>query len=96
MNARRVTRAQDALSCRVLFISSAEEGQLAAILATLGTSPVLTVADIPDFVKHGGMIQFVMDGNKVKFEINLAASQRAGLSLSSELLKVARGVRRVP
>ncbi len=96
LNPRRVARAQDALGCRVLFISSAEGGQLAAILATLGGSPVLTVADIPDFVRQGGMIQFVMDGNKVKFEINLAASQRSGLSLSSDLLKVARGVRRVP
>jgi hypothetical protein len=94
--AKRVTRPQDALGCRVLFIGSTEENQLPAILTALGTAPVLTVADIPDFVKRGGMIQFVLDGNRVKFEINNAAAQRAGLSLSSELLKVARVVRKMP
>ena len=80
----------------MLFISTSEQGQLSGVMAALGTAPVLTVADIPDFVKQGGMIQFVLDGNTVKFEINLAASRRAGLKLSSELLKVARVVRKTP
>jgi hypothetical protein len=93
---KRISRPQDALGCRVLFIGSSEDGQLSAILAALGTAPVLTVADLPDFVKRGGMIQFVLDENRVRFEINLAASQHAGLTLSSELLKLARVVRRTP
>jgi hypothetical protein len=42
------------------------------------------------------MIQFVLDGNRVRFEINIAAAQRAKLSLSSQLLKHAVAVRRVP
>ena len=96
LEARRISHPQDALSCRVLFIGSSEEAQLNVVLAALGTAPVLTVADIPDFVKQGGMIQFVMDGNQVKFEINLVSAQRAGLKLSSELLKLARVVRRTP
>jgi hypothetical protein len=96
LTARRIARAQDAQSCRVLFVSSSEESQLKAVLAAVGTSPVLTVADIPDFAKKGGMIQFVLDGNHVRFEINIAASGRAGLKLSSSLLKVARAVRRAP
>ncbi len=96
VTAKRITRVQDALACRVLYIGSSESNQLSAVLGTLGTAPVLTVADLPDFLKRGGMIQFVLDGNKVKFEINDAAAQRAGLNLSSELLKVARAVRRAP
>jgi hypothetical protein len=96
LEAKRISHPQDALGCRILFIGSTEESQLRAIIAALGTAPVLTVADLPDFVKQGGMIQFVLDGNHVNFEINIAAAQRAGLKLSSELLKVARGVRRSP
>jgi hypothetical protein len=92
--ARRLTRAQDALTCRILFISSSEEGQFPAIMAVLGTAPVLTVADVPDFIKRGGMVQFVLDNNKVKFEINIAVAQRAGLKLSSALLNLARVVRK--
>ena len=94
--AKRISKPPEASGCQVLFISASEDGQLSVILAALGTAPVLTVADIPDFVKRGGMIQFVLDGNRVRFEINLAASSRAGLSLSSELLKLARLVRRTP
>jgi hypothetical protein len=94
--AKRISRPQDALGCRVLFIGSTEESQLSAVIAVLGTAPVLTVADLPDFVKRGGMVQFILDGNHVHFEINIAAAQRAGLKLSSELLKVARAVRRSP
>lgn len=94
--ARHIARAQDAPGCRVLFVGSSEENQLNAVLAAIGTSPVLTVADMPDFAKKGGMVQFVLDGNHVRFEINITASGRAGLKLSSSLLKVARAVRRTP
>ena len=51
---------------------------------------------MPGFTRRGGMIQFVLDGSRVRFEINLAAAQRAGLTLSSELLKVAVAIRRTP
>lgn len=94
--AKRISHPQDAQTCRVLFIAASEAPQLDAILASLADAPVLTVGDAPDFVRRGGIIQFVLDGNKVKFEINLAASRRAGLNLSSELLKLARVVRKTP
>jgi len=42
------------------------------------------------------MIQFVVEANKVRFEVNLATAEHAGLTLSSQLLKVARNVRRGP
>ena len=80
----------------MLFIAGSEEPQLDAILTSVAGAAVLTVGDTPGFVKRGGIIQFVPDGNKVKFEINLAASRRAGLNLSSELLKLARVVRKTP
>jgi hypothetical protein len=40
------------------------------------------------------MIQLALEGNRIRFEVNLTATQRAGLTLSSELLKVATAVRR--
>jgi hypothetical protein len=94
--ARRISRPAEALGCRILFVSTSESNQLDATLAAVASSPVLTVAEIPDFVKRGGMIQFVLDGNRVRFEINLVAARRSGLSLSSQLLNVARAVRRTP
>jgi hypothetical protein len=94
--ARRVTTAADASSCRIVFIGATKESEVKGILAGLRNSSVLTVGDSFDFTRQGGMIQFVLEGNRVRFEINLAAAQRAGLTLSSQLLKVAVAIRRAP
>jgi hypothetical protein len=96
MVARRLSAVEDSAGCRILFVSTSKEPQLSATLAALGKANILTVSDMPGFTRRGGMIQFVLEGNRVRFEINLAAAQRAGLSLSSELLKVAVAIRRAP
>ena len=91
---RRIRGAQDASPCQVVFISSSEEAHLQPTLAALEKSGnALTVSDMPDFVQHGGMIQFVDEGNRVRFVVNLGVARKAGLVLSSELLKVAKVVR---
>jgi hypothetical protein len=96
MVAKRISGPEEATGCRILVIGSARDSQLNAVLAALGTSNILTVSDMPGFTRRGGMIQFVLSGNRVRFEINLTAAQRAGLTLSSELLKVAVAIRRTP
>ena len=94
--AKRISRPQDALDCRVLFISSSEDGQWKEILTALKTLSVLTVSDMREFAQRGGIVQFILDGNRVRFEVNLAATGPPGLKLSSELLKLAVTVRRIP
>ncbi len=94
--AKRISRPQDALNCRVLFISSSEDNRLKEILGVLGKASVLTVSDMPQFSLRGGMIQFLLEGNRIRFEVNLTTAESAGLTLSSELLKVALTVRRNP
>ena len=90
----RFSKPQDAADCRILFISSNEEKHLSEILATLDENGVLTVSDMPGFARRGGMIQFVLEGDRVRFQINLASAENAKLTLSSELLKVAASVQR--
>jgi hypothetical protein len=94
--AKRIPKPEEAVHCRVLFISSSEDGQLRDVLAALDKTSVLTVSDMPQFAKRGGMVQFLLDGNKVRFEVNQAATQRVGLSLSSDLLKLAMAIRTAP
>lgn len=93
--AKRIASARDA-DCRILFVSSSEAPRLKDILASLNKSAILTVSDLPDFTVNGGMIQFVLQGDKVRFEVNLTAAEKADLTLSSQLLKVAQAVRREP
>jgi hypothetical protein len=91
---RRLSKVADADGCRLLFIDSSQSGQLPMTMASLNDSPVLTVSDIPDFVSRGGIIQFVLRQERVRFEVNLLNAQRIGLILSSQLLNVASAVRR--
>lgn len=90
---KRIAKTQEASECRILFIDAGEEKHLREILTTLRRESVLTVSDIPDFSKRGGMIQFVLQGSTVRFEINRASAEGSGLILSSELLKVAIAIR---
>lgn len=92
--AKRISATQEATNCRILFLSSSESGRLKEILGTLGGASVLTVSDLPEFAQRGGMVQFLLLDDRVRFEVNLAATKRAGLTLSSDLLKVATTVRR--
>ena len=91
---KRIVRPQDAVSCRILFISSSEQHELKDVLAALDNTSVLTVSDMPQFTRRGGMIQFVIEANKVRFAVNLTSAERTGLALSSQLLKVAIDVKR--
>jgi hypothetical protein len=96
LTVRRISSADQDSGCRILFISSTEEHRLASILSALNGRPVLTVSDIRDFVDRGGMIQFLVEGEKVRFEVNRAAAERAGLTFSSDLLRVAKLVKDKP
>jgi hypothetical protein len=86
---KRLSKPQDAANCRILFIDPGQGNHLKDILPALNQASVLTVSDMPDFSQRGGMIQFVLEENKVRFEVNLTSTENAGLMLSSELLKVA-------
>ena len=92
--ARRLARPEDATGCRILFISSSEDHKLKEILMVLAKNGVLTVSDMEQFSERGGMIEFVPQGGRVRFAVNVSNTEDAGLSLSSELLKVAVAVKR--
>jgi hypothetical protein len=94
LSVQRVSSTSEVARCRILFIGNIEAARWATVRSALDHVPVLTVSDSPGFVEHGGMIQFVMDGDRVRFIVNLTAAEHSGLSLSSELLKVAVSVKR--
>ena len=75
--------------CHVLFISRSKKKRLAKILEHLQNRPVLVVADTPNFMPAGGIINFRIVEKQIRFEINATAAERAGLRLSSELLRMA-------
>jgi hypothetical protein len=76
--------------CHIVFVCDSERHRLKEILAEWVGQPVLLVAGIPDFARDGGMIGFVLENQRIIFEINRKALEEAGLRASAGLLKLAR------
>lgn len=98
MDSRPVTalRVQDLSQlrhCQMVFISISEKSSLQAILQSVQGANVLLVGETPGFAAAGGAIQFQMQDNHIRFSINPAAAERAGLHISSKLLSLATIVR---
>jgi hypothetical protein len=90
---RRLRRVDPENAGQILFIGPSVGKETGAVLATLRTVPVLTVGDMAGFAALGGIINFIIEDQKVRFEVNLDAAERARLRVSSQLLTVARIVR---
>jgi hypothetical protein len=91
---KRSSTIDETKSCHILFICESEENRLAAYLKKISKMPILTISDIREFSKQGGMVTLVTEKEKVRFEVNLDAAQEAGLKISSQLLKLANIIRK--
>jgi hypothetical protein len=85
-----VRRNTNLRGCAVLFIPASENNNLKPILTSVQGSAVLTVGDTAGYAEQGVMVNFYLEQNKVRLEINNAAAGRAGFKISSQLLKLAR------
>jgi hypothetical protein len=81
----------EATNCHILFISASEKNRLPEILKGLKGTSVLTVGEMEHFTESGGMINFVLRGKKIRFQINNDEASRAGLKISSKLMSLALG-----
>ena len=83
--------------CHLVFITEKENERVARLVHTAQSTaqaPVLTVGESETFADSDGMIRLVVEEGGVRFDINAAAAERAGLRFSSQLLKLARRVLR--
>lgn len=87
---RQLKQVSQAEGCHILFVSGSERWHLAEVLSEVRTKSVLTVGEAADFTERGGIIGFTVEDSRVRFDINLASAQDAGLTISSQLLKLAR------
>ncbi len=76
--------------CQIIYIPTVIKAEAAYLLQQVSGPGVLTIGDADGFSRLGGIIGFYRAGNKLRFAINTDAAQRAGLKLSSRLLKLAK------
>jgi YfiR/HmsC-like len=83
-------------NCHILFVSSSERAHIREILSSVQGKSILTVGDEPGFARSGGVINFILEDARIRFEINLDAANQAHLKISSKLLALAKLVAGAP
>ncbi|WP_292916119.1 YfiR family protein [Nitrosomonas sp.] len=78
--------------CQVIFFSKSTDNALASIVNSLQNRPILTLADTPNAISRGIIINMNLINEKIVFEINLANARKSGLDISSKLLQLATKV----
>jgi hypothetical protein len=87
---KRFRWGDDLRACQILFISASEDRHLNKIMESIRVTSVLTIGESTQFSQSGGMIRFVLQDNKVRFEINASTAGQAGLRISSKLLALSK------
>ncbi|MBI2383487.1 MAG: YfiR family protein [Gammaproteobacteria bacterium] len=80
----------------VLYLGAAEDGRLGEWLAAIAGRPVLTVGESAEFSRHGGMVTLVQEYDRLRFELNVYSAERAGLTISAQVQRLAKSVVRGP
>ena len=82
----------DAGGCHALYLAPGSAANLDTILPGLSRAPILVTANSPDYAKRGVMLNLDLAGGRVVFDIDLRSAQKAGLQISSKVLRLARQV----
>ena len=77
-------------SCHILFVKSPKQAQAREAITMQRATNVLTVGQNKDFVAEGGIINFILENDRIRFEVNHRAAKEAGLRISARLLTVAK------
>jgi hypothetical protein len=93
---REVTEPEQLKDVHLLFIPAAADRELDLIMPAVRERAILTVGESEAFQDEGGIIAFIVTGEKLRFTIDTTAADRAGLRISAQLQKLAHRVRRAP
>jgi len=89
LSIRKVDNISQGDNCQMLFIASSARYRLQPLLAAAGRRGILTISDMKDFARLGGMIGLLIVDNRLTFDINRAAAGKASVSFDSQLLNLA-------
>lgn len=92
INVSRVLPEGPLRSCHLLYVSGLPAAQVIAVLAAVRGAPVLTISDMDDFDRIGGIAHLFVENGRIRFDLNHDVARRSRLELSSQLLALAAHV----
>lgn len=90
---QRLREPTEAAGCQLLVLADMDRLEWQRWLRALGDAPVLLIGDTPDAFRAGAVFTLVLEPNGLAFRVNNSEAKRRGLTLSSQVLKLAREVR---
>ena len=87
---RRVEKPEQVAGTHILFVADARGADVEALIQAARGHASLSVGESDGFAARGGIVNFFSEGDKLRFEINLAAARATGLQISSRMLGLAR------
>jgi hypothetical protein len=91
ISVERFASADSIKPCHILFIGRDVQPQVQrSALERMRNQPVLVVGETKGFAGLGGSVNFFVEANKIRFEINLEAARQQQLKISSKLLALAK------
>jgi hypothetical protein len=76
----------------IVYVAASQDGSLRQLAPSLFQPGRLTVGETESFTQHGGIIRLFVESDRLQFEIDNRHAQKAGITLSSQLLMLARKV----
>lgn len=77
---------EDITDCHILYIPQSKSGLLSSVNSKLSGKATLLIGDKPGLVPQGACINYIMDGDKLKYEVSRNNIEKKGLAVSSALL----------
>jgi hypothetical protein len=96
ISVRRVVTVPEIKAVHLLFVDASEEARFTDVRPKLQGSALLIVGESASLLANGGSIRLVLEADRLRFEINVAAAELAGVKISSQLQKLALAVHRLP
>lgn len=93
LEVRRIKTVERNSGCQIVFIGGSRAQSVAQALETVRGTSVLTVTDAKSDDNAAGIVRLVVKDNHVRFDIDDQAAAQSGLTISSELLKLALTVK---
>lgn len=87
---RRAHSPEECVGVHVVYALGEDVPLEQRLIALLQARPVLLLSDRGDFAERGGTLNFYLEEAKIRFAVNPKQAGKAGLKLSSELLKLAK------
>lgn len=87
---KRLKSLEETEVAHILFISREYNIDPSQLDRLIKDQSILTISDREGFARRGGIVEFYVEDDKVKFVINQARGEQCGLHFSSKLLRLAK------